>query len=950
MLMSLILMAALLGLIPDREGAILEGRVALAEAVAVNSSAFITRSDIRRLQNNLQFLVERNQDLLSAAVRRADGKMMVSVGEHETNWTELSEGLSIESQIQVPLWSGQKEWGRVELRFVGLTDDGWLGYVQMPLVKIIAFLSLAGFLVFYIYLKKMLKQLDPSQAIPERVRSALDTMAEGLLVLDRKEQIVLANESFANTVGRSPLELLGFNMINFEWTDTEGEALDVASTPWHVALDLGEPQMSQMVRLQTAEMSLRTFMVNCSPVLGAGDKAGGVLISFDDVTELEEKEIELRRAKDEAEEANQSKSDFLANMSHEIRTPMNAILGFTEVLRRGYGKSTQEDSKHYLDTIHRSGTHLLGLINDILDLSKVEAGQLEVEQIQFAPHEIISEVVNVLGVKAEEKGITLSFEADGPLPEVIYSDPGRLRQIVTNLIGNSIKFTEQGGVKVVVRLSQSGLTPMLEVDIIDSGIGMTQEQAASIFNPFVQADSSITRRFGGTGLGLAISLKFAKLLGGDITVNSEPGKGSTFKVTLETGSLEGVRLLSEEEIHKKKGGEGVEDNLSWIFPPAKVLVIDDGPENRELVILVLEGVGLSVDAAENGEVGVRLAGEHHYDAILMDVQMPVMDGFTATGILREKGLQQPIVALTGNAMKGFEKQCLEGGFTAYMAKPIDINALIELLADFLGGRQIVTERNQKLEPELSTIKPLHIHEESDEPIYSRLSTSERYQKIITNFVTRIKEQMGEMEQSWSDRDYPELAKLAHWLKGSGGSVGFDVLTEPAKLLETAAKSSNEEDVLAALEQIRNLVPRLSVDMKDDRQEEKLEAEQPEKNPVIQFNLEDNKQGPVVSRLANNQKFHRVISHFVERLYEKMMEMEKLLEANDYQEIALLAHWLKGAGGSVGFDLLSELAIELEDAAKISNRDEVATIVRRLRGIVDRVVNPADNSDETSDSI
>ena len=313
------------------------------------------------------------------------------------------------------------------------------------------------------------------------------------------------------------------------------------------AIDRGDVQTNRILRLRISSSERLTFSINCSPVLGSGGKYAGVLVSFDDVTQLEKKEIELRQSKQEAETANQAKSEFLANMSHEIRTPMTAILGFTEILKRGYGRNPK-DSLRYLDTIHSSGKNLLELINDILDLSKVESGRLEMEAAWAEPHRIIHEVLNVLGIKAHEKGIALRFEAQSALPQQIKTDPARFRQIIVNLVGNAIKFTEQGHVTVTCRFKKSPSGPRMVIDVSDTGIGIPQDKIDTIFDPFTQADSAITRRFGGTGLGLSISRKFAQALGGDITAESRPGEGSTFRVTLATGDLEGVPFLQPEEV------------------------------------------------------------------------------------------------------------------------------------------------------------------------------------------------------------------------------------------------------------------------------------------------------------------------------------------------------------------------------------------------------------------
>ena len=813
LIMSLMLTASFLDLIPDKAGIMHKGRTALAEAVAANSTIFLTRGDYRRMEAVLGLIVERNADILSAAVRKDDGKIVAEIGEHAVNWDETREIQESESGVQVPIWSGETQWGQVELRFEPLRSGEWWGFLDNPLVKLVTFMAVAGFFMFYFYLGKMLKHLDPSEAVPERVRAALDTMAEGLLVLDRKEQVVLANLAFSKLMNRNPTDLMGVKVSDFDWTSTSDAPFENKKSPWRQVLSEGKQKKNEMVRLETPTSGRRTFIVNCAPILGEGNRTGGVLISFDDVTALEEKEIELRKSKDDAEAANRAKSDFLANMSHEIRTPMNAILGFTEVLKRGYGKNRQDSGK-YLDTIHSSGKHLLALINDILDLSKVEAGRIEVERIPCDPYIIIREIVQILGIKGQEKGIFLTFEPQGPSPATIFSDPARLRQIITNLVGNSLKFTNQGGVRIVTRFMDFAENPKLAIDIIDTGIGMTEAQQQKIFDPFVQADASVTRQFGGTGLGLSISRRFAEALEGEISVRSDLGKGSVFTVTLNTGPLREVSMLQTEEILVRGGEVTAQEATQWQFSSARILVVDDGDENRELVKLVLEEVGLTVDTAENGQVGCDMALAEPYDMILMDVQMPVMDGYSATRLLRGKKIKIPIFALTAHAMKGIEQKCITAGFNGVMTKPIDIDGLINTLADNLECR-----RSEYLE-ETADIPQPAAEPDSDgypqsvesvigAPIVSRLPLENpRFAEIIQRFIKRLDVQLGFMDLAWEQKNFEELAGLAHWLKGAGGTVGFDAFTEPAKLLEQHAKNQDEHNSRASLDDLRGLSKRI----------------------------------------------------------------------------------------------------------------------------------------------
>ena len=587
----------------------------------------------------------------------------------------------------MPILTKSERWGQLELAFTSTGVPHVFG-MEMPWLYLVLFMFGSCLGAFYLYLGRMLRHLDVSHAVPARVRSALDTLAEGLLVIDKKQNIVLANQAFATLTGATPETLTARQVSELGWLGPDGTPLAKERSPWAAALREGTLQRNSTLHFTDHAGQLRTFSANCSPVMGPDGKADGVLISLDDITELESNKAELAKARDEAEAANRAKSDFLANMSHEIRTPMNAILGFTEVLKRGWGKNEREARKH-LDTIHSSGKHLIELINDILDLSKVEAGRMEVERIDCEPHKVIREVVKVFNARAREKGVTLAFEVPAPIPERIQSDPGRLRQIVTNLVGNALKFTERGGVRVVARMAGTRSAPQLAIDVVDTGVGIPEDKIGKLFQAFVQADTSVTRKFGGTGLGLVLSRNFARALGGDITVTSVAGQGSTFTATLDTGALLGVRMLDPAEATRIDEDVAADSSLRWEFPARRILVVDDGPENRELVSLVLAEAGLTVEEAENGQIAVDMVARTKYDAVLMDMSMPVMDGYTATKLLRSRGVKLPIIALTAHAMKGFEQEILAAGCTGYVTKPIDIDVLLGTLAEKLGtGRRV----------------------------------------------------------------------------------------------------------------------------------------------------------------------------------------------------------------------------------------------------------------------
>lgn len=437
----------------------------------------------------------------------------------------------------------------------------------------------------------------------------------------------------------------------------------------------------------------------------------GRIWTFCDITHQKRAEIELQEYAAALEEANKTlrdyganaeaatraKSEFLANMSHEIRTPMTAILGYSDILLNDAEGQTPDDQVKALKTIQRNGRYLIDLINDILDLSKIEAGKIELETAECSPIHVVSEVVSLMQVRAEAKNLTLEAIYEGPVPETIRTDPLRLRQVLINLLGNAVKFTELGSVRLTVRAQSTlGGSDRLVFEVSDTGIGMTPEQTRKLFQPFTQADNSTSRRFGGTGLGLTISKRLAEMLGGDITLTSRHGVGSSFSLTIDPGPLENVRLIDAPDLHSEVDETRQDPSPMAEELSCRILLAEDGQDNQRLIAFLLRKAGAEVDVAENGVVAFERAmgclnEGRPYDVVLMDMQMPILDGYQATRKLREAGYTRPVVALTANAMAGDREDCLAAGCDEFATKPIDRRALLKSVKAVLERPDCVPE-------------------------------------------------------------------------------------------------------------------------------------------------------------------------------------------------------------------------------------------------------------------
>jgi signal transduction histidine kinase/DNA-binding NarL/FixJ family response regulator len=613
---------------------------------------------------------------------------------------------------------------------------------------------------------------DAAREAEGALTAAIEAMGQGLVMVGPDGTAKVVNRR-ARDLLRLPEELARPGVPFAEMVAFQAARGDYASSPEGAeqarrALS-GEPL--QEARYERARADGTVVEVHARTM-----EAGGLVRTYTDVTERKRQEEALAAARDAAEAANRAKSAFLAAMSHEIRTPMNGVLGMIEVLER---TPPGEGQARCITVMRESAGALLRIIDDLLDFSKIEAGRMELESLPFSLRGLVDGAVDTLAVQARKKGLHLFADPPGIGPDMVSGDPVRVRQILFNLVGNAIKFTEYGFVRIGAATRQKEGSVAIALRVEDSGVGMTPEQLARLFQPFAQADSSTTRRFGGTGLGLSIVRRLARLMGGDVTVESTPGRGSVFTVTLRLGATDAAAVpavvAASPAIAMEEGGEA-----------PRLLVVDDHPVNREVLARQLELLGCRAEMAEDGAQALELWRAGRYRVALVDLHMPVMDGLDLARAIRREEAADPsrgrtaLIAVTANALKGEDERCFAAGMDGFLPKPLALEALARALGRFMPGAPAAAE------PEVAALW-------DPEALRALFGADEaRLKGLLATFRDGVRRDGEAVIAALEAGDLPLAAAAAHRLKGAARMAGARPLAELMAELENAARGGERE--------------------------------------------------------------------------------------------------------------------------------------------------------------
>jgi PAS domain S-box-containing protein len=632
------------------------------------------------------------------------------------------------------------------------------------------------------------------QATADQLRFLTDAAPIGIFQTDTRNRYVYTNPRWSEITGIAPEEAAGR-----EWHTIVGSEARAG-----LVAELHGGELCHRFELRVPGSAPRIALVTSRSIPDGDGRIAGWVGTLADVTAEAGAEAAMSEARDRATEASQLKSDFLANMSHEIRTPMNGVIGMTELLLE---TDLDPRQREYAQTVRTSGEAMLALMNDILDFSKVEAGKLEIENIEFNVQATIDDVVDLLAARAHVKGLGMEADVDSSVPAVVRGDPGRVRQVLINLIGNAIKFTQQGAVVVRVRQAEAvGGDPVVRFEVSDTGEGIAPDKLATVFRPFVQADSSTSRKHGGTGLGLAISSQLVALMGGACGVSSRLGEGSDFWFTIRVQAVDGQIVDDARASPPTTGADPAEEPAAVAhLDTGHILLAEDNSVNQRVATAMLEHLGFRVDVVSDGSDAVEAATRTSYQAILMDCQMPVLDGYEATGrirLLEGADRRTPIIAVTASAMKSDQQRCLAAGMDDYVPKPLSLKALSEVLARWGPDGSGHIAASDPVEPISAALVGLDHLSDPARPVLDaqvvdrleRLGVSageDLWGQLTALFLFDSEAHVLALRGALADDDAVAVARSAHTLRGAAANIGAAAL---ARLCATLAMDGAAGDL------------------------------------------------------------------------------------------------------------------------------------------------------------
>ncbi|WP_300752357.1 PAS domain S-box protein [Janthinobacterium sp.] len=662
----------------------------------------------------------------------------------------------------------------------------------------------------------------------QRMASVFGAVTNGLVVQDSNGLILESNAAAERMLAAS----LGSHHSHSLWRAIreDGSSFDQRSHPVHITLSTGQAMRDVLMGVQQSDGSLSWLSVNTEAIRDEYGKVSMVVASLTDITYHKRSESALRelnehleervaqrteqldQAKQVAEEASQAKGQFLANMSHEIRTPMNGVIGMAYLALKTELEPRQRD---YLEKIRFAGEHLLGIIDDILDISKIEAGKLEIERVNFSFDHVLQTLSTVVAPRAAGKNLELVFEIDPQLPAVLVGDPLRLGQVLINYTNNAIKFSEQGSITVKVhKVVSDARNCLVRFEVCDHGIGLSQNEMSKLFQSFQQADTSTTREYGGTGLGLAICKQLAQLMGGDVGVDSQPGAGSTFWFTAHLGISDQTAPAMLDNMVQTAAAMRASADAALVMSTlkhARILLVEDNPFNQQVALELLEEAGASVCLANNGVEALDLLRQTQFDCVLMDVQMPLMDGLEATRHIRADPqlAKLRVLAMTATATSEDRVRCLEAGMDDFISKPIQPAMMYQTIASWLPERDAPPPVRSRSVPAFKTTlagDPLVI----DLSILAKLLgyNPQKVRKFAFKFLQTTQDGFAEIDAALARGDVNQVRELGHRIKSSARTVGALGLAELCHSLEVLAPGDPVDEAERAGRIVARLWPLL----------------------------------------------------------------------------------------------------------------------------------------------